>query len=86
MPIKSAPDSYSYVTILHETFDGQVILSYALLYAAGRYVIEFFRGDLDRGFALGGLFSTSQFIAIIVMAVYSILLFWRIRARNTSRQ
>lgn len=50
-------------------FDGQVILAYALIYAAGRFVIEYYRGDLDRGYILGDLFSTSQFIALVVAVV-----------------
>jgi phosphatidylglycerol---prolipoprotein diacylglyceryl transferase len=47
-------------------FDGQVILAYATLYAAARFLLEYFRGDADRGFFFGGLFSTSQSIAILV--------------------
>src|SRR5580765_2793998 len=47
-------------------FDGQVILAYTALYAAARFAIEFFRGDADRGFVFAGLFSTSQFIALIL--------------------
>jgi phosphatidylglycerol:prolipoprotein diacylglycerol transferase len=47
-------------------FDGQIILTYTLLYAMARFVLEFFRGDADRGFMFGGLLSTSQFIAMIL--------------------
>ena len=47
-------------------FDGEVILAYTLLYATVRFVLEFFRGDADRGFVFGGLLSTSQFIAAIL--------------------
>jgi phosphatidylglycerol:prolipoprotein diacylglycerol transferase len=50
----------------HKRFDGEVILAYTLLYAIARFVLEFFRGDADRGFIFGGLLSTSQFIALIV--------------------
>jgi len=46
-------------------FDGEVILAYTLLYAVARFVLEFFRGDVDRGFVVGWL-STSQFIAAIL--------------------
>jgi phosphatidylglycerol:prolipoprotein diacylglycerol transferase len=45
-------------------FDGEVILAYTALYAIARFVLEFFRGDADRGFVIGWL-STSQFIAVI---------------------
>jgi phosphatidylglycerol:prolipoprotein diacylglycerol transferase len=56
-------------------FDGQVILAYAAIYAAGRFVIEYFRGDVDRGFV--SVFSTSQFIAIGVFVVAVALYFVR---------
>jgi phosphatidylglycerol:prolipoprotein diacylglycerol transferase len=48
-------------------FTGQVILQYLMLYAGLRFVIEFFRGDEDRGFVLHGLLSTSQFIGILTI-------------------
>jgi phosphatidylglycerol:prolipoprotein diacylglycerol transferase len=47
-------------------FDGEVILAYTSLYAVARFILEFFRGDADRGFVFGGLLSTSQFIALIL--------------------
>ena len=47
-------------------FDGEVILAYTTLYAVARFVLEFFRGDADRGFVFGGWLSTSQFIALIL--------------------
>jgi|SRR6185436_665957 len=50
----------------HKRFDGEVILAYTLLYAIARFVLEFFRGDADRGFVFGGALSTSQFIAAIL--------------------
>jgi phosphatidylglycerol:prolipoprotein diacylglycerol transferase len=54
-------------------FDGQVILGYTLLYAAARFVLEFFRGDADRGFVFGGLLSTSQLIAVILIPAALVL-------------
>ena len=58
-------------------FDGEVILTYSLLYAVSRFVLEYFRGDVDRGFVFEGLFSTSQFIAIMVFIASSVFLFIR---------
>jgi phosphatidylglycerol:prolipoprotein diacylglycerol transferase len=52
-----------------KTFDGQILIAYSLAYAAGRFIIEYFRGDVDRGFLFNGLFSTSQFIAIVIVAL-----------------
>lgn len=47
--------------------DGDVILTYTIVYAFARFILEFFRGDADRGFVFGGLLSTSQFIAILMV-------------------
>lgn len=46
----------------HKKADGQVAACYLIFYSVGRFVLEFFRGDLERG-SVGGL-STSQFIGI----------------------
>lgn len=43
---------------------GQVAGMYLMLYSIGRFVIEFFRGDILRGSV--GVLSTSQFISIFV--------------------
>jgi phosphatidylglycerol:prolipoprotein diacylglycerol transferase len=48
-------------------FQGEIILAYSILYAIGRFLLEFVRGDVDRGFIFG--VSTSQFIALVVLAV-----------------
>src|SRR2546423_7542442 len=68
-------------------FRGQVILTYAVLYAIMRFIIEFFRDD-QRGDILGltsrtGL-STSQLIALLVGAASLVLLIvrWRRAARG----
>lgn len=50
-------------------FDGQVIALYLMLYALARFFIEFWRGDIDRGFVFGGGLSTSQLIALIMFAI-----------------
>jgi phosphatidylglycerol:prolipoprotein diacylglycerol transferase len=47
--------------------DGQVAGLYLIFYSAGRFVLEFYRGDLERGSVAG--VSTSQFIAIILFAI-----------------
>lgn len=58
-------------------FDGEVILVYTLLYAIARFILEFFRGDADRGFVFGGVLSTSQFIAGLLAPVAIAL--WLVR-------
>lgn len=46
--------------------DGQVSALYLIFYSIGRFILEFFRGDLIRG-SVGSL-STSQFISLFVCA------------------
>jgi phosphatidylglycerol---prolipoprotein diacylglyceryl transferase len=48
-------------------FHGQIALGYVALYGVARFIIEFFRGDAARGTVFGGVLSTSQFIAILMV-------------------
>lgn len=50
-------------------FDGQIISLYLMGYSLARFLIEFSRGDIDRGFVFGTNLSTSQFIAMIMFAI-----------------
>lgn len=52
-----------------DLFEGEVAIWYLMLYCIGRFVIEFYRGDLIRGGFDG--FSTSQIISLI-MFLFSI--------------
>ena len=52
--------------------DGQVTACYLIFYSIGRFVIEFFRGDIIRGSV--GILSTSQFISIFTTVAGIILL------------
>jgi prolipoprotein diacylglyceryl transferase len=61
--------------------DGDLILTYTALYAIARFVLEFFRGDADRGFVFGGVLSTSQFIGIIMLGLVVGVLIARPRTR-----
>lgn len=56
----------------HKKRDGQVGAAYLVCYSAGRFVLEFFRGDLERGSV--GVLSTSQFISIFTLAAGIVLL------------
>ena len=55
------------------TFDGQVAGTYAFLYGVARFIIEFYRGDPDRGTVFNGLMSTSQLIAIGMVFIGGVL-------------
>ncbi|MGC1240193.1 MAG: prolipoprotein diacylglyceryl transferase [Chryseosolibacter sp.] len=54
-------------------FFGQLFLAYLILYAAGRFVLEYFRGDAGRGFIVEDYISHSQFIALGVMVIVVIV-------------
>jgi phosphatidylglycerol---prolipoprotein diacylglyceryl transferase len=45
------------------------------LYSLMRFLIEFLRGDLDRGFLFNGVLSTSQFISLVLIGVATVLFF-----------
>lgn len=64
--------------------DGQVTAWYLILYSIGRFSLEFFRGDLERGNV--GTFSTSQFISIFTLAAGIILLVIRSKVKGTTKK
>ena len=51
--------------------EGKTLPCYLAVYAVGRFIIEFFRGDEVRGFVLG--LSTSQWISLAVLIVLGAL-------------
>lgn len=58
-------------------FEGEIILSYTLLYAVARFLLEYFRGDTDRGLVFGGALSTSQLIAVPLFLISLLLIIRR---------
>ena len=64
-------------------FDGQVTLAYVALYSVVRFLIEFYRGDAARGTVFGGMLSTSQFIAILLVLGAALLYPYAARKNKT---
>lgn len=64
--------------------DGEVTAWYLIFYSAGRFLLEFWRGDAARG-SVGGL-STSQFIGIFTLAAGLVLLVLRRRSPEKSEE
>ena len=60
-------------------YAGRTFWLYMLLYAVSRFIIEFFRGD-DRGTV--GIFSTSQFISILLAPLAVVMLVYLARVRT----
>jgi len=63
-------------------FYGQLFITYVLLYAVGRYTLEFFRGDLERGFVIKDYVSHSQFIALLIFGA-AMYFYVRLSKRNS---
>jgi phosphatidylglycerol:prolipoprotein diacylglycerol transferase len=61
-----------------KSFQGQVTLAYVALYSAVRFVLEFWRGDSQRGVWFGGTLSTSQ-LASIILLLAVLIVFPRLR-------
>jgi phosphatidylglycerol---prolipoprotein diacylglyceryl transferase len=57
-----------------KTFQGEVFLAYMMYYAVARFFLEFVRDD-PRGRYVYGLFSTSQFISLLIVPFGLYLLF-----------
>jgi phosphatidylglycerol---prolipoprotein diacylglyceryl transferase len=54
----------------YKSFNGQLFIVYLLIYSVIRFVVEFFRGDIERGFLFSQI-SVSQGISILVFLVAS---------------
>ena len=61
-----------------------LLMIYLPVYAAGRFIIEFFRGDSVRGIYFG--LSTSQWISIAVIAVSAIIIIKKTSGKHTSNE
>ena len=61
--------------------EGHLMVWYLALYGAGRFILEFFRGD-PRGAV--GVLSTSQFISLFAVAGAGLLAIWRQKRSETN--
>ena len=67
-------------------FPGRTFWGYMLLYALSRFAIEYFRGDPRGVDPVFGMFSTSQFISLILAPLSLAMLFWLRRSQPTTPQ
>lgn len=65
-----------------KAFDGQILLLYLIIYSVFRIIHELFRGDLERGYVIEGIVSTSQFISFLLILFALIVLLFR-RGRSS---
>lgn len=54
-------------------FSGQIFIYYLLFYGTARFLIEFFRGDIERGLYFGNTISTSQILSLISVGAAGVL-------------
>jgi phosphatidylglycerol:prolipoprotein diacylglycerol transferase len=55
-------------------FKGQILFLFLIIYGIDRFILEYFRGDADRGENVFGTpFSSSQFISIVLIIISVIL-------------
>ena len=69
-------------------FDGQILITYGIIYSIFRFCIEFVRDD-PRGDLLGlttltGL-STSQLVSLVVAVASAVFLVWRLRSSGNAQ-
>jgi phosphatidylglycerol:prolipoprotein diacylglycerol transferase len=62
---------------------GRVFATYLLVYGAGRFLLEFTRGDAARGFVMSGELSTSQAIGLAMVVLGIVIHVWVPRRRST---
>lgn len=63
---------------------GAVGACYVITYSIGRFILEYFRGDLERG-SVGAL-STSQFISIFTLIVGILMLIYRYKVKDVQKK
>ena len=66
-------------------FHGQVAVGYLVLYSSVRFALEFLRGDTGRGTLFDGALSTSQFIALLVLAACALLVPHLLKSQRVPR-
>lgn len=70
---------------IRQSFPGQIVGSMLVLYAVGRFAVEFWRGDLGRGILWGGL-STGHWVSLAVAGLGLLVLAWaRPRQMSSAR-
>ena len=52
-----------------KSYEGETLVVFTVVYAIGRYLLEFLRGDQIRGFVIEPYLSTSQFIGFLFIPV-----------------
>ena len=52
-----------------KAYEGEIVVWFVGLYAIARFILEYYRGDLIRGYLIEGVMTTSQFISLPMLAL-----------------
>lgn len=63
----------------YKKFSGEIVLLFFMLYPIGRGLVEFLRGDTDRGVYFDGTVSTGQIVGLIFISLASALYVYLIK-------
>ncbi|MFB3903361.1 MAG: prolipoprotein diacylglyceryl transferase [Acidobacteriota bacterium] len=76
---------FAFLLFVHgrRRFKGQVFALYLVTYGVARFILEFFRGDADRGFVFAWV-STSQFVSLLIVPA-GLVLYGYLRRRQDKR-
>lgn len=78
--IESAGEFLIFVVLMlfrkHKRFDGQVLALYLILYSILRFFDEMLRGDVDRGYIIPNVISSSQGVSLALFAMGVTLVVW----------
>jgi phosphatidylglycerol---prolipoprotein diacylglyceryl transferase len=67
-----------------KSFDGQLFMTYLILYSLLRFIVEFFRGDVGRGFIMANI-SVSQGISLLLF-ILAIAGYIALRKKNSGKR
>ena len=70
----------------YRRFNGQLFLLYIAMYAAGRSILELYRGDEERGFWFSQSVSNAQLIALLIIITAIVLYMVKITGLRRLRQ
>ncbi|MBI3558467.1 MAG: prolipoprotein diacylglyceryl transferase [Deltaproteobacteria bacterium] len=67
-----------------KAYEGEIVVWFVGIYAIARFILEYYRGDLIRGYLIEGVMTTSQFISLPMLAL-AVVLHLKLRANPTKR-
>jgi phosphatidylglycerol:prolipoprotein diacylglycerol transferase len=77
---------FAFLLVLYrkKAFPGQIFVLYLITYGIARFILEFFRGDADRGFVFDWV-STSQFVSLLIVPA-GVILYWYLHKRRQAKR